>query len=191
MRRLSPHASLVLLCLLLAAPASAQLPLPPLPTLGLPTHVDPFSIGVTVEVPGPDGGSHGKPLDTAVPVDANAVAQSEPTDWCGDERSTDDTADAASNGTYRFHLVYVYPSDGVDRFESFASQLQSDAFQASGLLEREYSRAIRYDMGTSCGSQYIDISSLRLPQSTADLQSTVATPDATFNTVASDLRQAG
>src|SRR5947208_5137667 len=121
------------------------LPLPPIDVLdSLPTHgVDPFSIGIAIQVPPPAGGPNGAPLDTGVPVSADAVNRSEPAQWCGDERATDDTADAAPNGDFHYHMIYAIPSDGADRFHDFASELQSYGFQASALIEREYGRAVR------------------------------------------------
>jgi hypothetical protein len=121
---------------------------------------------------------------------AAKVARSE-VDWCGTERSTDDGANETANGAFKYHAVYMLPADGSDRFSSFASTLQSDAFGASGLLETQYGRAIRFDMGTDCGPQYLDISVVRMPQTTAQLQALARTGTGTFDAVSGALDTAG
>ena len=51
--------------------------------------------------------------------------------------------------------------------------MQADAFGASALLERLYGRAIRFDMGTTCGERYLDISSVRTSLTSADFERAV------------------
>ena len=169
------------------------LDLPPLDILNtLPTHgVDPLTISIALEVPVPIGGSTGAPLDSGVTIDAESVRRAEPSSWCGTERATDATDPVLANGANRYHAIYAYPADAPSRFAALASDMQTDAFQASGLLERLYGRAIRLDMGTSCGPRYVDISSVRLRHTTAQLQSVVATPNGTYATVLDDLEAAG
>jgi hypothetical protein len=166
--------------------------LPPAGVSALPTHgIDPFALGVVLEVPSPAGGAKGRPLDPGVAVGADAVRASEPTSWCGTPRATDDTEDEVDNGDYRFHAIYAVPSDAPDRLATVAGTLQSDAFQASALLERLYGQALRLDMGTSCGPQYLDISALRIRQSTADLAAMAGTDSDTFDTIVRDLAENG
>src|SRR3954469_24548197 len=86
------------------------------------------------------------------------VAKLVPSAWCGTEAGADDTVNEVDNGPYRYHAVYMIAADGKDRFQSLATKMQDDAFQASALLETSYRRAIRFDIGTSCGPQYLDIS---------------------------------
>jgi len=119
------------------------------------------------------------------------VANSLPTEWCGQVRSTDNTANALDNGSHRYHALYVLAADGVSRFSSFAGTLQTDALQASALLERSYGRSIRYDMGTDCGSQYLDITVLRLPQTTAELKTLAGTATGTIDAVDQAIDAAG
>jgi hypothetical protein len=106
--------------------------------------------------------------DIGVPVRTAPV-----TPWCGEERTTDDTVNEVQNGQYRFHAVYVIPSDGRSRLRAVAPQLQADLRDASGLLERLYGRALRLDMGTSCGPGYVDFTVVRLKQSTAEIAAAV------------------
>src|SRR5205814_1660342 len=106
-------------------------------------------------------------------------------------RSSDDTTDELDNGPFKFHAVYLMPSDGMDRFPQVASQIQSDALDASGLLQSLYGRALRYDMGTSCGPDDLDITDLRAQASTADFARAARTADGTASLVRSSLRAAG
>jgi hypothetical protein len=124
-------------------------------------------------------------------VTAAAVRRDEPQSWCGAEIGYDDTTHELDNGDFRYHGVYVVPADAPDRFSTFAPQLQADAFEASGLLERLYNRAIRFDMGTSCGPQYLDISVVRLPETAAALGQLAGDPLAYMTALGRDLAAAG
>ena len=119
------------------------------------------------------------------------LAKRLPASWCGEQRGGDDTASETQNGGFKTHAVYMVPFDGSDRFSQFATSIQSDAFQASALLETSYGRAIRYDMGTSCGPQYLDITAVRMPQTSAQLQALAQTGVGTFEAVSAALDQAG
>jgi hypothetical protein len=145
------------------------------------------------EVPGPAGGAAGKPLAPAARArlkGADARLRL-PTGWCGDARSTDNRENEFDNGVFRYHAIYALPSDAPDRFGQFASTIQADAFQASALLEGSYGRAIRFDLGTNCGPQYLDISVVRLPQTTAQLQALAPTPTGTLEAVSNGIHAAG
>src|SRR3954453_4083100 len=98
-----------------------------------------------------------------------AAAKRPPSTWCGPERSTDDTASELQNGAYKEHAVYMVPSDAPDRFGQVAGPIQADAFSASALLESSYGRPIRFDLGTACGPEYLDITVVRMPYSTAQV----------------------
>jgi hypothetical protein len=158
-----------------------------------PDPVTPQTILGAIETPRPLGGATGTPLQIhpGARVRAADVRASEPSRWCGADRTTDDTADALANGTARYHAIYAIPSDGIDRLGLVASDLQTDAFQASELLEDSYGRAIRFDMGTRCGPQYLDITTLRMSQSTVQLQALATTSHGTFDAIRDDLQAAG
>src|SRR3954451_5384950 len=162
MRRL--FAPLCVLFALLPASASAY--------VGAPmTHgTDPASVGRGAAAPAP-----------------GAVAKRQPTSSCGPERATDDTAAELQNGGYKEHAVYMVPSDGADRFGQVAASIQSDAFGASALLESSYGRAIRLDLGTACGPEYLDITVVRMPYSTGQLNSAAQTGGGTFDLVSKSL----
>jgi hypothetical protein len=85
------------------------------------------------------------------------------------------------------------PNDGHSRFRSVAPRLQASAFGASALLERLYGRAIRFDMGTSCGREFLDISELRLHATRARLRRAARSTNshALFDLVRKEMRNAG
>ncbi len=100
-------------------------------------------------------------------VVATARAQADgsdglPTQWCGDERTTD-----APNSTTRpqFKVVYAFAADRVDRFGGWKDALQTNVSLIERFLSAESggSKALRFDMGTSCGAQYVDIQVVPLP----------------------------
>jgi hypothetical protein len=120
-----------------------------------------------------------------------ASSTSLPKTWCGDELTTDDKRNELDNGEYRFHAVYAIPADAPSRLKEVAGIIQTDAMRASGLIEQLYGRAIRYDMGTGCGSQYIDITVVRLAETTAELESLKNTRTGTLEAVARALDRNG
>ena len=181
---------------------------------GLPaTHgPDPKSIDLEQEAPAPEGGPGGdalpvslageRPLATTAKKrrksrrkvqrrQADAVLNALPSSWCGEQRERDDREHERDTGGPRYHAIYAIPADGNSRLGSVANTLQTDAFQASSLLEQLYGRAIRFDMGTSCGPQYLDITLLRLPQTTAELEALGGTSTGTLEAVTSALQGAG
>src|SRR4051812_12745152 len=141
----------------------------------------------------PTGGVAGRPLDarTRARATSSQVLASLPAHWCGSARAVDDTRDERANGIWRFHAVYAVAADGADRFARLATGLQTDAFQASALLEQLYGRAIRFDMGTACGPQFLDITVVRLPETAAQLAALAATPTGTLDAVARALDARG
>lgn len=147
-----------LVCVTLAS-ASAQ----GATTAGL-SHVDPHSLDRVSELRAPPLGIGGA-LSGAARLHASAedVRLALPGFWCGAKRGTDDHEHEAANGTYKFHAIYAMTADAADQFATFAGTIQADVFQASALLERLYGRAIRFDLGTSCGPGYLDITTVRLP----------------------------
>ncbi|MFL5895573.1 MAG: hypothetical protein ACJ76Z_10755 [Thermoleophilaceae bacterium] len=137
--------------------------------------------------------SHGPdaqgPRRTAA-VAASAASSVLPVDWCGKQVVADDTEDQLDNGAYRYHAVYAIPADAADRLPDVAGRIQSGLVGASALLEDLYARAIRLDMGTACGRQYVDITTLRLPQTTDELRD-IAARDTTYDVLVDDLNAAG
>jgi hypothetical protein len=156
-------------------------------------HADPPSIDRLREVPAPIGGPLGHALAGSARSRATAatVRAALPAVWCGTPRSSDDTENELANGGVRYHAIYAVPQGSVNRFATVAGALQTDAFQASALLERQYRRAIRFDMGTDCGPQYLDISVVSVPQRAEALTYRAADPDALMSLLADELRAQG
>lgn len=154
---------------------------------------DKAAVDAGAEAPGPAGGTTGKPVTRARrgKLSGSAVRHRLPAGWCGDQRSSDNSENAVDNGAYSYHAIYALPADAPDRFAQFATSLQADAFQASALLERSYGRAVRFDLGTSCGPQYLDISVVRLPQTTAQMQALAPTATGTLEAVSNGIDAAG
>src|SRR4051812_47914078 len=123
MRRSS--VAIVVLCLVGLVPASAHA------YVGAPlTHgPDPAAVARGREAPAAPLGALGK-----------RAAKLVPSAWCGTETNADDVLHEVDNGAYRYHGVYMIAADGADRFAKFATSMQTDAFQASSLLETSYGR---------------------------------------------------
>jgi hypothetical protein len=90
----------------------------------------------------------------------SALPQYLPTTWCGARREVDDTADAAFPPTSaQIKVVYAYASDQPDRFATWRDSLQANVARIEEYLALQSGgrRALRFDMGTDCGPQYLDI----------------------------------
>ena len=85
--------------------------------------------------------------------------------WCGSETSADDTAHAVDSSSPVIKVVYAYPSDQADRFNTYRSVIQEQVKTISGLVYATSNqlRSLRFDLGTSCGGAYVDIQSVQLP----------------------------
>ena len=77
------------------------------------------------------------------------------------------------------HWIYAFPADGQDRFSTFASTMQTDwEVIDSWWRGRDPTRAPRSDLAQfTCGTQ-LDLSAIRLPQSSDQL----AAPESPFDT---------
>jgi hypothetical protein len=90
-----------------------------------------------------------------------------PTTWCGTRRTTDDGGDAAFPSTAaQIKVVYAYASDQPDRSAAWTDSLQADVSNIEQFLALQSGgrRALRFDMGTNCGPQYVDVQVVALPQ---------------------------
>ena len=97
---------------------------------------------------------------------APARASGLPTMWCGSETAADDVADATFAKTQpQFKVVYVYPSDRPDRFAQWQDLIQTDVSLIDQFVSSQpgSSRAPRFDLGTACGPQFVDIETIPLP----------------------------
>ncbi len=100
---------------------------------------------------------------------AQPAAQVQPSSaWCGGvEESADDRPDAA--GGRQIHVIYAYPTDGEDRFASFAGPIVADIESIDAWWRRQDpTRAPRFDLfafpGCPAGFDQLDLSSVKLPQ---------------------------
>ena len=90
-----------------------------------------------------------------------------PTTWCGSERTTDDTVHAAfPSSAAQIKVVYAHASDQTDKFATWRDSLQADVSRIEQYLALQTGgrRALRFDMGTECGPQYVDIQVVHLTQ---------------------------
>jgi hypothetical protein len=89
-----------------------------------------------------------------------------PTTWCGVRRTDDDTVDAAfPSSAAQVKVVYAYALDQPDRSAAWTDSLQADVSRIQQFLALQSGgrRALRFDMGTNCGAQYVDVQVVRLP----------------------------
>ena len=90
-----------------------------------------------------DARGRGKPGVVAAGYGVDAYAPVVTSDWDGQAYAADQP-DGAKLNQPQFHAIYLYPSNGVNRFNQFAAMIQADARQASDFLS-SYGRAVRWD----------------------------------------------
>jgi hypothetical protein len=150
--------------LLVALIAALALPAAALAATPVLTHVDtPAQVGVDL------AGQVRSSRLAGVRAPSTGV-QALPTTWCGGERSTDDTADSTLvAGQAYYKLVYAYAADQPDRFAQWQDVLQADVSLIGQYMAMQdgSTKSPRFDMGTSCGPQYVDVQAVRLPGSRA------------------------
>ncbi|MGZ8632345.1 MAG: hypothetical protein ACXWZZ_00640 [Solirubrobacteraceae bacterium] len=90
-----------------------------------------------------------------------------PTTWCGNaDPTSNDTAHAAFPATQRqIKVVYAHAFDEPNDFALWKDSLQSDVSRIEQFLALQTGgrRALRFDMGTECGPQYVDVQVVHLP----------------------------
>src|SRR4051812_19835773 len=104
-------------------------------------------------------------VDVKATAAAAAAPAALPYAWCGDERTSDDTAHAALPAdSPRFKLVYVHPADRPDRFAAWRDAIQGNVALVQRFLAAQSGggKALRLDMGTRCGPQYVDVQVVHL-----------------------------
>jgi hypothetical protein len=102
------------------------------------------------------------PVTVAATAAAAAAPDALPFTWCGDERTVDDRPPSAPH----FKLVYAHPADRPDRFAGWADALQANVALVQRFLAAQTggAKALRFDMGTRCGPQYVDVQVVHLPR---------------------------
>ena len=83
-------------------------------------------------------------------------------DWNCTERS-DDAPNLTSSP--QIHVVYAYATGQPDRFAAWADRLQGNVLVVQRFLSAQSggAKALRFDMGTACSADEVDITSIRLP----------------------------
>jgi len=154
------------------------------------SHLAVLAASAALIVPAAGPPTHG--LDAATSFRSDAPSADLYPPWCGEERTGDDTAHQVANGAARYHALLAVPADAPVRLRELAPGIQAGAIGASALIERQYGRAIRYDMGTSCGPKYLDISVLHMGADSETLGADAAgSADATLRRVYAELTAAG
>ena len=90
-----------------------------------------------------NGHNGGTDAPADVPYDVDGHAPWTPANWDG-QTFYADQPDLSTLPS--FHAIYVYPRDGVNRFNQFAAMIQADALQASNRLNTLFGRGIRMDL---------------------------------------------
>jgi len=90
--------------------------------------------------------------------------------WCGTPTIADRLPQTVAGAS--IHFVYAYPSDGTDRLAQFGTTMQTDAETIDAWWRgQDATRTPRFDLfAFSCGAQ-LDISDVKLPNTTAELSS--------------------
>lgn len=104
-------------------------------------------------------------VDVAATAAAAAAPDALPYEWCGEARTSDGTAhDALPASSPRFKLVYAHPADRPDRFDGWRDALQGNVALIQRFLASQSggAKALRIDMGTSCGPQFADLQVVHL-----------------------------
>ncbi|HYF24809.1 MAG TPA: PKD domain-containing protein [Baekduia sp.] len=91
------------------------------------------------------------------------------TSWCGDVRATDDVEHGRTT-LRRFKVLYLHPSDRPNRLTgAIADRIQQTVSAIAGKYAQGSSGTlgVRFDYGTRCGPEFVDITSLRTTRATS------------------------
>ena len=100
--------------------------------------------------------------DVVSTAEAQSDADGLPVKWCGDETGSN-LADSSTKP--QFKVVYAFAADRPDRFAGWVNALQANVAIVDRFLSANDggTKAIRFDMGTRCGPQYVDVQTVQLP----------------------------
>ncbi len=90
------------------------------------------------------------------------------TTWCGTERTTDDVEHARTT-LPGYKVLYVHAADKPSRLTTYAQRIQRSVVRVSTKFDDDPVRplGVRFDFGTDCGPQYVDVMTVRLPRAAA------------------------
>ncbi|HEX6701769.1 MAG TPA: hypothetical protein VF101_13655 [Gaiellaceae bacterium] len=105
------------------------------------------------------------PVQPPLPVRVRASA------WCGDGETSTNRADTELSSTKLIHVVYAVPSDGPDRFATYAPAIVTDLTALDAWWRaQDPSRTLRLDLASfPCDSTIgrLDLSFVRLPEASS------------------------
>src|SRR3954452_19416527 len=110
--------------------------------------------------------------------------------WCGEPvPAADDVVDQAAAGN-AIKVVYAHPADVPDRIAQYAPRIEAaaKAVQQAFLDATGGERTLRFDVGTTCGANYVDIQDVALPRPASAYSADTYTPGTTELTLTTDLR---
>src|SRR4051794_20837479 len=110
--------------------------------------------------------------------------------WCGvSAPAADDVVDQAAAGN-AIKIVYAHPADVPDRLAQYAPAIEAaaKAVQQAFLDATDGGRTLRFDVGTSCGANYLDIEDVALPRPASAYSADTYTPGTTELTMTTDLK---
>jgi hypothetical protein len=156
-----------------------------------PTHADPRSAMPDSLVTGPVAQAEMSAVqpDTAFSSTPGTL----PETWCGTATTANRTATETTPATSpHYKLIYAYASDQPNDFAAWKDRLQANVSLLGRYLAIQSSgrKAIRWDMGTDCGTNahsYVDIQVVQLPKTLAQYNANLATR---FQTLDVDVRAA-
>jgi hypothetical protein len=89
-----------------------------------------------------------------------------PATWCADKtgRTTDDAASALSTKPH-IKVVYAHAAGDPNNFSHYVDFIQETASKVSDAVHTESggTRSVRWDLGTTCGEKYLDVTTVALP----------------------------
>ena len=115
------------------------------------------------------GGPASRAVSSLTAADITAQrSTAAPAAWCGSASQTDRAPNGVAGNP--IHLVYAIPSDGADNLAGLASVMQADAEQIDAWWRgQDPARTPRNDVAPfTCGMQ-LDITSIRIPRTSAEL----------------------
>jgi hypothetical protein len=110
-------------------------------------------------------------VNVAATAAAAEIPNALPYGWCGDERTSDDVVHSAVPASSpRVKVIYAHPADRPDRFPAWRDALQANVALIQRFLAAQSGgrKALRFDMGTRCGKQYLDVQVVHLRGPRAD-----------------------
>jgi len=93
-----------------------------------------------------------------------------PDSWCGSQTASDRVGTGATRPQIK--VVYAHAADRPDRFGRWGDDLQASASLVQRFLSSQTGgrKALRFDVGTSCGERFLDLMAVRLDRSASEYE---------------------